>query len=178
MSSSTSTTTTTIGKSDHETPAFPTTANNLQDLLEYNTHASGRGLYSLVSLPAGSLFAPLTAVSPTPTPEWHTLQVSRKNHVNLDSAFKYLNHSCNPSLEIDTEKMEVRVARGRDLKKGDLLSFFYPSTEWSMDRGFECLCGEKGCVGQVKGAKDMKKQDLDKWFINGYIWELKDEQEK
>ncbi|KAG9946228.1 hypothetical protein KCU98_g18364, partial [Aureobasidium melanogenum] len=92
MSSSTSTTTTTtIGKSDHETPAFPTTANNLQDLLEYNTHASGRGLYSLVSLPAGSLFAPLTAISPTPTPEWHTLQVSRNNHVNLDSAFKYLN---------------------------------------------------------------------------------------
>ncbi|KAG9726853.1 hypothetical protein KCU73_g12783, partial [Aureobasidium melanogenum] len=118
MASSTSTTT--IGKSDHETPAFPTTANNLQDLLEYNTHASGRGLYSLVSLPAGSFFAPLTAISPTPKPEWHTLQISRTEHVNLDSAFKYLNHSCNPTLEIDTEKREVRVARGRDLKKGDL----------------------------------------------------------
>jgi hypothetical protein len=79
-------------------------------------------------------------------------------------------------LEIDTTKMEVRVARGRDLKKGDMLSFFYPSTEWEMDRGFGCLCGEESCVGEVKGAKDMSKEELKRWFINGYIWELKDEQ--
>jgi hypothetical protein len=81
-------------------------------------------------------------------------------------------------LEIDTAKMEVRVARGRDLKKGDMLSFFYPSTEWEMDRGFGCLCGEEGCVSQVKGAKDMSREELKRWFINGYIWELKEEQEK
>ena len=74
--------------------------------------------------------------------------------------------------------MEVRVARGRDLVKGDMLSFFYPSTEWEMDRGFRCLCGEEGCVGEVKGAKDMSNEELKKWFINGYIWELKEEQEK
>ena len=74
--------------------------------------------------------------------------------------------------------MEVRVARDRDLKKGDMLSFFYPSTEWEMDRGFECLCEEEGCVSEVKGAKDMSKEELKRWFINGYIWELKEEQEK
>jgi hypothetical protein len=74
--------------------------------------------------------------------------------------------------------MEVRVARGTDLKKGDMLSFFYPSTEWEMDRGFGCLCGEESCVGEVKGAKEMSKEELKRWFINDYIWELKDEQEK
>lgn len=168
---------TTTTKSDHETPAFPVTANNLQDLLQYTSHASGHGLISLVSLLAGSLFAPITAYTPCSKPEWHTLQVSRSSHISLDSAFTYLNHSCKPSLEIDTDKMEVRVARNRDLKKGDALSFFYPSTEWSMDRGFECLCGEKECVGQVRGAKEMKRQELEKWFINGYIWELKEAQE-
>jgi hypothetical protein len=175
MTSSTASTKTT---SDHAEPAFPVTANNLQDLLEYTTHASGHGLTSLVSLPSGSLFSPITAFTPCSHPQWHTLQVSRNSHISLDSAFTYLNHSCNPSLEIDTAKMEVRVARDRDLKKGDMLSFFYPSTEWQMDRGFRCLCGEEDCVGEVKGAKEMSREELKRWFINGYIWELKDEQEK
>lgn len=74
--------------------------------------------------------------------------------------------------------MEVRVSKDRDLNKGDLLSFFYPSTEWSMNRGFECLCGEKGCVGLVKGAKEMERKELERWFVNGYIWDLKEEQER
>lgn len=74
--------------------------------------------------------------------------------------------------------MEVRVSRDRELREGDMLSFFYPSTEWEMDRGFGCLCGEEGCVGEVKGAKDMQRQELERWFVNGYIWELKEEQEK
>ncbi|KAK6002865.1 hypothetical protein QM012_001615 [Aureobasidium pullulans] len=178
MASSTTTTTTTTTKSDHETPAFPVTANNLQDLLAYTSHASGHGLVSLVSLPSGSFFAPITAYTPCSTPQWHTLQVSASSHISLDSAFTYLNHSCNPSLEIDTEKMQVRVSKSRNLEKGDALSFFYPSTEWKMDRGFECLCGEGQCVGKVRGAKEMDKKELEKWFVNGYIWELKEEQEK
>lgn len=74
--------------------------------------------------------------------------------------------------------MEVRVAKDRNLEKGDMLSFFYPSTEWEMDRGFKCLCGEESCVGEVKGAKDMSEENLKRWFINGYIWELKEEQRK
>ncbi|KAI5245559.1 hypothetical protein E4T43_03113 [Aureobasidium subglaciale] len=174
MSSSTTTKTT---KSDHEQPAFPTSANNLSNLLKYTSHASGHGLISLVSLPPNSLFSPITAFTPHPHAEWHTLQVSATSHISLDSAYTYLNHSCAPSLEIDTEKMQVRVARDRELKVGDALSFFYPSTEWEMDRGFECLCGEEGCVGQVKGAKDMSKEELNKWFINGYIWSLVEERD-
>ena len=175
MASSTTSAKTT---SDHPEPAFPVEANSLQALLEYTSHASGHGLTSLVSLPSGSLFSKITAFTPCSAPQWHTLQVSRNSHISLDSAFTYLNHSCNPSLEIDTAKMEVRVAKDRNLEKGDMLSFFYPSTEWEMDRGFKCLCGEKSCVGEVQGAKNMSREELERWFINGYIWELKEEQEK
>ncbi|KEQ75893.1 hypothetical protein M436DRAFT_16887, partial [Aureobasidium namibiae CBS 147.97] len=129
-------------------------------------------LVSLVSLPPNSLFAPITSYTPCSTPQWHTLQVSRTSHISLDSAFTYLNHSCAPSLEIDTQNMQVRVSRDKELKEGDVLSFFYPSTEWEMDRGFRCLCGEEGCVGEVKGAKNMQREELQRWFVNGYIWEL------
>lgn len=70
--------------------------------------------------------------------------------------------------------MEVRVARGRELKEGDALTFFYPSTEWRMDGQFECLCGGEKCLGMVKGAEDLSREDLEKggWFVNEYIWEL------
>ena len=46
-----------------------------------------------------------------------------------------------------------------------------------MDRGFKCLCREKGCVGEVKGAEGMEKEELEKWFVNGYIWELVEERD-
>lgn len=70
--------------------------------------------------------------------------------------------------------MEVRVARDRDLKEGDDLTFFYPSTEWEFDRPFDCLCGAgKGqCVRDVQGAKVLSKEELNKWFINKHILEL------
>ena len=42
---------------------------------------------------------------------------------------------------------------GRDIAAGEELTYFYPSTEWEMDRPFRCLCGAPDCVGVVSGAK-------------------------
>jgi hypothetical protein len=74
---------------------------------------------------------------------------------------------------------EVRVARDRDVKVGDSLTFFYPSTEWKFDRAFDCLCGagEGVCVGKVEGSSAIPKQDLGKWFFNEHILELAGERD-
>ncbi|KAJ9657216.1 hypothetical protein H2198_004442 [Neophaeococcomyces mojaviensis] len=42
-------------------------------------------------------------------------EVSQKKYVELNSALVYLSHSYEPSLEIDTDLTEARVAKGRDL---------------------------------------------------------------
>ena len=53
------------------------------------------------------------------------------------------------------------IASGRGLKAGEELTFFYPSTEWDMDQGFDCFCGSKVCLGYIGGAKHMKLAQLE-----------------
>ncbi|PNS15775.1 Histone-lysine N-methyltransferase, H3 lysine-4 specific [Sphaceloma murrayae] len=155
------------------TGAYPLSLNDLTSLVAYHAHPAGLSIRSLVALPAGSVFTKITTSTPAPVKRWSTVQTSESTHIELNSALLYMNHSCDPSLEINVKSMEIRVARGKDLKQGDELSFFYPSTEWAFDNPFKCLCGSKGCLGEVKGAKYISKQDLDRWFVNDHILALK-----
>lgn len=129
---------------------------------------------SLVDLPAGALFARITGVTATWPPSYSTTQAGRDLHVELNSNIHFVNHSCAPTLEWDMERMEIRVVRGRDLKKGDMLSFFYPSTEWVLAQPFDCWCGagEGKCFKRVEGAATMDPQRLREYWLNGYIEEL------
>ncbi|PRP83951.1 hypothetical protein PROFUN_08635 [Planoprotostelium fungivorum] len=92
--------------------------------------------HSLVDLPTGSTFTKLTfpPLTLVESPSYATLQTGRDQHVLLNSDIMFANHSCSPSLEFDVGQMEVRVSRDRDMKKGDGLTFFYPSTEWNMSQ--------------------------------------------
>ena len=66
-------------------------------------------------------------------------------------------------------KFEVRVARGRDLKRGDALTFFYPSTEWDMAQPFKCTCGAEACKGWINGAGKMDRKILEGYWLNEHI---------
>jgi len=159
---------------------YPLTANKLGALAEYSPNAKAPDtLISKVALPAGSLFTTITTATEVPEKRWSTIQVSENKYLELNSALLYLNHSCIPSLEVDTTSMEVRVSRSRDLKVGDELNFFYPSTEWKMDKPFACLCESgKECLGTLNGAAYMDSSTLgtDRWFINDHILRLKAQQ--
>ncbi|KAI1311682.1 hypothetical protein F5Y03DRAFT_285991 [Xylaria venustula] len=135
---------------------------------------------SLVDLPAGSLFTRITGATKLPEPSWRSVQAGRNLHLELNSELVYVNHSCAPSLEWDMERMEIRVSRDRDLKKGDLLSFFYPSTEFKMAQAFDCWCdaGKGVCLGRISGAADLDAEKLSGYWINGYIKEMLEEVSK
>jgi len=179
MATSAATTNVTAGKFVSEPKAtYSLSIENLTDLAAYSPNATQPdSLISQVSLPAGSVFTPITTATEVQQKKWSTVQVSQAKHVELNSALVYLNHSCRPSLEIDTDLMEVRVAKDRELQIGDELTFFYPSTEWQMDKPFECLCGAgSGCLGTVSGAADIEAQELRKRFVNEHIVKLKNAQ--
>ncbi|KAF8247208.1 hypothetical protein K440DRAFT_584797 [Wilcoxina mikolae CBS 423.85] len=126
---------------------------------------------SLVSLPAGAIFAPLSSPPLTPAKKaYSTVQTSPTTHVELNSDLVYINHSCRPSLEFDIEKMEIRVGPG-GLKEGDELTYFYPSTEWEMAQPFECFCGEDGCKGWIDGAGRMGGEMLRGYWVNRWVRE-------
>lgn len=157
---------------------YPLTIENLSHLVTYSPNATNPdSLLSKVDLPAGAYLTTITAATEAPK-RWSTVQISKEKHVELNSALMYMNHSCVPSLEIDTNMMEIRVSKTKDLKIGDELSFFYPSTEFEMDRAFECLCGAGShCVGTVTGASEINEEVLRTWWVNEHIIKLKQERE-
>jgi len=126
---------------------------------------------SLQDLARGSLFTKLDSTTPS-SAAYSTVQVGVEAHVELNSDLLYTNHSCDPSLVFDMSAMEVRVVAERALKKGDMLTFFYPSTEWEMAQEFECSCGSKGCLGRITGAKNMRVEELRRYWLNAHIEEL------
>ncbi|KAI0518439.1 hypothetical protein F5B22DRAFT_644747 [Xylaria bambusicola] len=135
---------------------------------------------SVVDLPAGALFARISGVKRVPKPSWSSVQAGRDLHIELNSDLVKINHSCAPTLEWDMERMEIRVSRHRDLKKGDSLSFFYPSTEFCMAQPFQCWCdaGEDVCLGRISGAASIDPRKLDGYWINRHIKEMLEEASK
>lgn len=189
--------------------AYDLSINNLEKLVSFQDTPAGLCVVSKVSLPAGAHFAYITSHEPQPAPIWKTIQTSAMTHTDPQSALLYMNHSCQPSLEVHTfspdpatDKYpmsppggsrngeilgvgphglagEVTVSRDRGIEPGDALTFFYPSTEWEMDRGFECLCGApKGvCLGQVVGSSKLDQKQLQRWFFNDHILKLAEERD-
>ncbi|KAK4190235.1 post-SET domain-protein [Podospora australis] len=133
---------------------------------------------SKIKLPPFGLFAKLDfpPCTPAPMPTYATVQMGRDSHLNLNSDLLYINHSCDPSLIFDTANLAV-IAGPRGLEVGDELTFFYPSTEWSMSQPFSCFCGSPSCKGTISGAKDMAPSQLEGLFLNGHIRELLAEQQ-
>jgi hypothetical protein len=145
---------------------------------------------SLVELPPGALLARISMPPLTFTKKaYSTVQVSRHQHVELNCDFLFTNHSCEPSVEFHVQKtgptfaIDVRVAARQDadgrvigLRKGDDLTFFYPSTEWDMAQPFACNCGTATCLKWIDGAGKMGMAKLQGKFLSSHIKELLHEQ--
>ncbi|EUC28372.1 hypothetical protein COCVIDRAFT_89415 [Bipolaris victoriae FI3] len=144
--------------------------------VEHNPGSFTSRSLSLVTLPPGALFARITTPTPTTTAAYSSVQASRNLHIELNCDLLYINHSCKPSLVFDMQRWEVRVSdREGGLKQGDELTFFYPSTEWSMAQPFECHCKEEACRGVIKGAGEMEEAALRGYWLNGHIEEMLEE---
>lgn len=156
---------------------YPLEIEGLQDLVVYDPdEAAPEGLRSKVSQPRGSLFAKIRAATEG-SKRWSSVQVSKSHHIELNSALVYMNHSCQPSMVIHTDTMEVRVSKHRDLQIGDELNFFYPSTEFRMDKPFQCCCDAgPDCLGLISGADNLNPTQLSRYEVNRHILELKKEQ--
>lgn len=84
---------------------------------------------------------------------FQTVQIGSHAHL-LEEALSAMNHSCTPNVHIDTTKMQIRQIR--NIRIGDEITFFYPSTEWLMQRPFECKCNSPECLGTIAGASKIR----------------------
>ncbi|KAI7850956.1 hypothetical protein BDC45DRAFT_516834 [Circinella umbellata] len=119
--------------------------------------------------PKGSVIAELKGLTPGPK-RYSSVQISKDKHIELNSDLVFMNHSCDPSTHMDTDGMAVRALK--DIKTGDELTFFYPSTEWDMAQPFDCWCGASQCVKQVTGAKHLSTETLNNFVIVEHIKQL------
>lgn len=118
-------------------------------------------LFALQSFQPGEVIAEFWAGTIASEPTYLTVQVDVSKHITLQPEFlQYINHSCDPNVFFDTTLMQLVALR--ELRAGDEMTFFYPSTEWKMTQSFNCYCGSSNCLGDIRGASylpdDVTKQ--------------------
>ena len=129
--------------------------------------AYGARLITTEALAQGALLHRIEHYRLVERPTYQTIQVARAAHIEELGVVAYLNHSCRPNTHVDTTAFTVTARR--DIAAGEELTFFYPSTEWEMDRPFVCLCGAPQCVRLVAGAKYLSVDTLSRYSINRHI---------
>ncbi|KAG0196483.1 hypothetical protein BGX28_010077 [Mortierella sp. GBA30] len=121
------------------------------------------------------------------TKTYTSVQVANNEHIELNSDLVFMNHSCNPSVNLDIDTMTAVAAL--DIKKGvpyfvlnvtsgDNMTFFYPASEWEMTQPFPCWCNAEQCIKDVKGAKFLSKEIVARYFVTKHIRMLLDERER
>jgi SET domain-containing protein len=130
-----------------------------------------RGVRTTRAFRAGEVVCavPVTAVHDRPSRR--TVQVGAGRHVEV-GFLSHLNHSCDPNVILDTDRMVVRAAR--DLAAGDELRYFYPSTEWEMAEPFTCRCGSAGCLGVIRGAGDLPADAFRGRHVSAHVRALRE----
>ncbi len=130
-----------------------------------NGHHSLRALKQLPQHAVLHTFGPREYVA---RPTYLSVQVADDRHIHLAPEFlQYINHSCEPNTFFDTANGEVVALR--DIAANEEITFFYPSTEWSMTQPFACFCGAASCLGQIQGAAYMNRKALVKYRFAGHI---------
>jgi hypothetical protein len=136
--------------------------------LFYNPANGHHSIKALRHLPLDSVLHTFSAREYVARPTYLSVQVADDRHIHLAPEFlQYINHSCEPNTFFDTQKGEVVAVR--DIAPNEEISFFYPSTEWSMTQPFVCFCGARNCLGQIQGAAHLPKQALVKYRFAGHI---------
>jgi len=142
-----------------------------------NIPNKGKGLVSKKNLKKGVIvlkFDNGITIRPNSTASITALQIDEDTF--LDSEPKqirdFLNHSCDPNVRIDFDKMGCISIR--EIKKGDEITFSYVSTEYDLaikNESFQCFCGAKNCIRMVKGFKHLKKEEKLKFkpLLSPYI---------
>jgi hypothetical protein len=121
-----------------------------------------------VALAEGEVLAPFGARETLSTPNYLTVQTGPDTHILLSPEhLQYINHSCDPNVFFDTTRMEIIALRA--IAPGEEVQFFYPSTEWTMDRAFDCLCGSSACLGRIAGADMLDADALERYAFNQHI---------
>jgi SET domain-containing protein len=92
-------------------------------------------------------------------PSKYSIQIGENKHIEsyssdpLDkrSAWRFINHSCDPNCFIDIRKMQLIALS--DIEPGEEITFDYTTTEFEMAAPFYCNCNSGNCLKHIRGKK-------------------------
>ena len=143
--------------------------NSTMETLTIKTENKFRTLVTKQTYKKGEVICVMPSENITDKPNRFTVQIAKDKHTHVGK-LAALNHSCDPNVILDTERM-LMIARC-DIEKGEELSFFYPSTEWEMAAPFICLCGSANCIHVVAGARFLPISTLESHYLSKHIREI------
>lgn len=133
-----------------------------------NTSTHQKSLHATVAIKPGQVISHFNPGITQSYATYLTVQTGLNRHITLDPEFlQYINHSCNPNVFFDTTQMQVVALKS--IKRGEELTFFYPSTEWEMVQPFVCNCGSSECLQLINGASHLDKSTLEKYRLTDFI---------
>lgn len=127
-----------------------------------------KSLHTTIELNQGQIICNFAHKEVLSHPNYLTHQIGVRFHIRSDSQFLHcINHSCEPNAFLDTKKRQLIALRKIEI--GEELTYFYPSTEWSMLREFDCICQSNKCQGRIQGAAYLSLDVLSKYKLSEYI---------
>ena len=133
-----------------------------------NAETGQHALHAALFFEKGSVITEFSARAVFATPDYLTMQVDDEQHISLlPECLQYTNHSCEPNVFFDTTYMQLIALC--NIKPGEELLFFYPSTEFQMAQPFECHCQSEKCIGIISGAVNLSKSELQQYRLTEFI---------
>jgi hypothetical protein len=135
-----------------------------------NTVTGHKSLHTTSPFQPGDIISKFSAGSIQHTPTYLTVQTGHSEHITLQPEYlQYINHSCSPNVFFDTTSFLLVCLK--PLEPGDELTFFYPSTEWSMVQPFHCFCESANCLRNIQGAAHISKEVISRYRLTDFIKE-------
>ncbi len=131
----------------------------------------GKHVVTIGAIPAGAVIVQVIGHHVVPVANRFTVQAGVSTHLAGLGPLTFMNHSCAPNVFITTPDMTVKAIC--DIRAGEELTFFYPSTEWQLAEPFECHCGSASCLGVIAGAATLSDQVLSPYLVNEHILALR-----
>jgi len=149
------------------------TINKILDVTEtlaifFNESKGHRSIRALKHFSIDSILHVFSAREHVQNPTYLSVQIDEDKHILLFPEFlQYINHSCEPNTFFDTKKGEIIAIK--DINENEEVTFFYPSTEWSMTQPFECFCKASSCLGIIQGAAYLDNNSITKYRFAEHI---------
>ena len=99
-------------------------------------------------------------------PNW--VGIKKDHWIDPDKPYKFLNHSCSPSVGINGT---VKLVALHDLKEGEELTIDYSTIEGDTRWEMKCKCGEANCRGIIRSIHFLPELQFNKYlpYISSYF---------